>query len=199
MKLWNIAPGKPDFNPAAIEQMGLSQLVTQVLLSRGFETAEEVKQFFSTAPVLHDPFLLKDMDKAVGRIEKALLNEELIAVYGDYDCDGVTSTIVLCSYLESRGAQVLYYIPDRADEGYGLNANAVQALKDQGVGLVITVDNGISAVEEIALANQLGLDVVVTDHHTAPQVLPNAVAVVDPKQPGLPLPQQSPCGGRGGV
>ena len=132
---------------------------------------------------LSDPFLLKDMDKAAARITRAVDNMEKIAVYGDYDADGVTSTAMLYSYLETRGADVIFYIPQREGEGYGMNMGAVEYLKEQGVSLIVTVDNGISSVQEVARANELGIDVVVTDHHRPQAILPDAVAVVDAYRP----------------
>lgn len=130
-----------------------------------------------------DPFLLYDMDKAAARINKAVENMERIAVYGDYDADGITATAMVYSYLETRGADVLYYIPQREGEGYGMNLSAVEYLAQQGVQLIITVDNGISSVEEVARARALNVDVVITDHHRPQAVLPEAVAVVDAYRP----------------
>lgn len=124
------------------------------------------------------------MDKAAARITRAVDNMEKIAVYGDYDADGVTSTAMLYSYLETRGADVIFYIPQREGEGYGMNIGAVEYLKEQGVTLIVTVDNGISSVQEVARANELGIDVVVTDHHRPQEILPDAVAVVDAYRPG---------------
>ena len=123
---------------------------------------------------------MADMDLAVERIRKAIYNDEKIAIYGDYDCDGITSTALLYSYLENQGADIIYYIPEREAEGYGLNKEAVKILKDNEVNLIITVDNGITAMEEIEYASELGMDVVVTDHHQPRDIIPNAVAVVDP-------------------
>ena len=127
-----------------------------------------------------DPFGYADMDKAAERVRKAFDSGERICVYGDYDCDGVTATVLLYSYFEDSGADVLYYIPDRYNEGYGLNKKAVERIRKAGASLIVTVDNGISAIDEIAYAKSIGLDVVVTDHHTPRPELPDAVAVVDP-------------------
>ncbi len=120
------------------------------------------------------------MDKAVARIRQAAKDGERVAVYGDYDCDGIMSTVLLYSYLESMGVDVCYYIPDRDREGYGMNKNALKQIHDYGVSLVVTVDNGVTALEEVDYAVSIGLDVVVTDHHKPRDVLPRAVAVVDP-------------------
>lgn len=127
-----------------------------------------------------DPFEFMDMDKAVARVKAAIDSYEKICVYGDYDADGVTSTALMYLYLENCGANVIYYIPDRNGEGYGLNVAAIDKLRNEGVSLIITVDNGISAFSEVAHAKSLGIDTVITDHHQPPKVLPDAVAVVDP-------------------
>ena len=139
---------------------------------------------------LHDPMLLRDMDRAVERMERALAGNEYIAVYGDYDVDGITSTCLLTRFLSSRGARVIPYIPDRLEEGYGLNREAVELLADKGVTLIVTVDCGITAVEEARYAASLGLDVIITDHHECKDELPQAVAVVDPhrRDCGYPFP-----------
>lgn len=120
------------------------------------------------------------MDKAVERIENAIEKGERICVFGDYDADGVTSTTLMYSYLSSRNADVIYYIPDRVSEGYGMNCDAIKKLGEQGVKLIVTVDNGISAIEEIEYAKTLSIDCVVTDHHKVGDTLPDAIAVVDP-------------------
>lgn len=164
-------------------QCGESEYLCRLLLARGYNTPELVSGFLSEQGELSDPYLLKDMDKAVRRIRAAVEEGEMIAIYGDYDADGVTSTVVLFSYLESIGADVRYYIPTRGGEGYGLNKHAVDAIAKMGITLMITVDNGITAVEEIAYAAALGVDVVVTDHHRPKERLPDAVAIVDPYRP----------------
>lgn len=137
---------------------------------------------------------MADMNLAVDRIRKAIYNEEKIAIYGDYDCDGITSTALLYSYLENQGADIIYYIPERDSEGYGLNKEAVKLLKNNDVNLIITVDNGVTAMEEIDYASALGMDVVVTDHHQPRDVLPNAVAVVDPHRKDCPSGLTYLCG-----
>lgn len=159
-------------------EYGLPSIIADVLASRGL-SAPEATQLLGEQQ-LDDPFLLPDMKKAVARIEKAMQEGEQIAVYGDYDCDGVTSTVILYNYLFSMGARVLYYIPDRLDEGFGMNQGAVDVLHEKGVKLIVTVDNGTSALAEIAYAKTLGIDVVVTDHHQPGPVLPDAVAIVNP-------------------
>lgn len=159
-------------------EYGLPSIIADILASRGL-SAPEAAQLLGEQQ-LDDPFLLPDMKKAVSRIEKAMQDGEQIAVYGDYDCDGVTSTVILYSYLFSMGARVIYYIPDRLDEGFGMNQGAVDILHEKGVNLIVTVDNGTSALAEITYAKTLGIDVVVTDHHQPGPVLPDAVAIVNP-------------------
>lgn len=163
-------------------EQGIPALLADILAARGFG-ADYVAALLTDDGSLEDPFLLPDMQIAVDRIEKAIESGEKIAVYGDYDCDGVTSTVILYSYLQSMGADVCYYIPDRLDEGFGMNRGAVDHLHEQGVTLIITVDNGTSALDEVAYAGELGMDVVVTDHHIPGPELPKAVAVVNPHRP----------------
>ena len=148
---------------------------------RGVDQEEEIRDLLSGGQ-LSDPFLMKDMDKAVERIRRAIDDFEKIAVYGDYDADGVTATSILFTYLEAVGADVIYYIPQREGEGYGMNLHAVETLHQEGVTLIITVDNGIASVNEVERAAQLGIDVVVTDHHRPQERIPSAYAVVDAYQ-----------------
>ncbi|MCI1964568.1 MAG: single-stranded-DNA-specific exonuclease RecJ [Oscillospiraceae bacterium] len=176
MKKWKICRCDESAASQIQDEMNLPRSVAMLLAARGLKN---VLQEPSSSP-FSDPFLLPDMQKAADRINRALDGFEKIAVYGDYDADGVTATSMLYSYLESCGGNVIYYIPEREGEGYGLNLGAVDALHAQGVNLIVTVDNGISSVDEITHANQLGIDTVVTDHHHPGDVLPPAVAVVDP-------------------
>lgn len=152
-----------------------------LLTIRGICDPMEAEEFLSDECVLQNPMSFVDMDKAVERIHKAIEQGEKIAIFGDYDCDGVTSTAVLYTYLISVGADVCYRLPTR-DEGYGISKSAVDELHEKKINLIITVDNGISAYDEVEYANSLGIDTVVTDHHLPPEKLPNAVAVVDPKR-----------------
>lgn len=188
MRKWTVSQLNKDQALSVSESMGIPMLLAVLLYIRGYKTPEEIEKFLSEEPAFYDPMLIKDMDKAVDRIKKAIEEGEKICVYGDYDADGVTATSLLFSYLESVGADVIYYIPSRAEEGYGMNIDAITQLSVEGVKLIVTVDNGVSAVEEIAYANSLGLDTVITDHHTVPDVLPDAVAVVDPHQEDCPSP-----------
>ncbi|MGI5893431.1 MAG: single-stranded-DNA-specific exonuclease RecJ [Candidatus Merdivicinus sp.] len=154
-------------------------IVADILTARGI-TPVEAEDFFQTDHEPEDPFLLPDMAQAVARLEKALAEGERITIYGDYDCDGVTATVILYQYLQSMGANVDWYIPERLDEGYGLNRTALEEIQARGTTLVVTVDNGISALEEVAYAGELGMEVVITDHHQVGKELPGAVAVVNP-------------------
>ncbi len=168
------------------ESMDIPMLLSVLLCIRGFTDEEKISEFLSEEPLFSDPFLIKDMDKATDRIRIAIDNFEKICIYGDYDADGVTATALLYSYLDSVGANVTYYIPSRAEEGYGMNREAITQLFAEGVSLIVTVDNGISAYDEIAYAKSLGVDTVVTDHHTVPEVIPKASAVVDLHQEDCP-------------
>ena len=173
----------------------LSPLLMRALRARGAETPEAIERFLDPSPAgFHDPFLLPDMDKAVERIRLALDTRERICVFGDYDVDGICSTAMLTDYFRSVGADVVYHIPSRSEEGYGMSAAAVERLYEQGVGLIITVDNGISASNEIARCRELGIDVVVTDHHIPPGELPECSAVVCHTVPGSRYPASILCG-----
>lgn len=180
-----VASGDRQLAREIAEECDIDELVALVLVARGFCDPFEVEEFLSDDQQLCDPFELIDMDKAVERISAALDKGEKICVYGDYDADGVTSTAMLYTYLKSKGADVIYIVPER-EENYGLNRNAVDRMKTQGVSLMITVDNGISALDEIDYANSKGIDVVVTDHHLPQGELPKAVAVVDPHREDCP-------------
>ncbi|TJY41412.1 single-stranded-DNA-specific exonuclease RecJ [Cohnella pontilimi] len=176
-------------------RLGIPLLVARVLLSRGW-SEEEAARFFRPADeeALEDPLLMKGMPEAAERIRRAIAAGERIRVYGDYDADGVTSTALMIRLFSVLGASFDTYIPHRSLEGYGLNLLAIDAAAEAGVSLIVTVDNGISAVEQIAYARKKGIDVVVTDHHEPPAVLPEAVALVNPKQPGCPYPFKGLCG-----
>ncbi len=180
---------------AALEEAGIPALPALVLSARGIDTPEKAREFLAGGPErLEDPLLLRDMDRAVERIRRAVEQGELVAVYGDYDVDGITSTCLLTSFLRSRGADVVPYIPDRMEEGYGLSCAAVDTLHAQGVTLIVTVDCGITAVEEARHAVELGMDLVITDHHECKEELPAALAVVDPRRGDCPYPFKSLAG-----
>ena len=172
---------------------GCGVLLRRVLAARGCKDAAAAHQLLEPSVDLSDPFLLRDMDKAVARIEQAIEAEEPIVIYGDYDVDGISATAILYECLSSQGAHVRCKLPTRGS-GYGLTRPALEALARKGFTLVITVDNGISAVEEAACAKELGLDLVITDHHLPGETLPDAVAVVDPKRADDESPFKNLCG-----
>ena len=193
---WRIAEPHPEA-AARLTAAGYPCLVSAVLASRGIATAEEAAAFLEHEQRLtYSPFLMADMDKAVERVQRALADHERIAVFGDYDVDGITATCILVDYLQNRGADVLHYIPRRIEDGYGLSVDAIEGLYRKGTRLLITVDCGITGVEEVDFANSLGMDVVVTDHHECKETLPRAVAVVDPHRPdcGYPFKHLAGCG-----
>ncbi len=178
-KKWIVSECDKDLAAEIAENCGVDPFAAYLLVARGF-TDEFLVESFLYDTDISDPFTLPDMDKACERIKSAIDSNEKITIFGDYDADGVTSTALLYSYLSKNGANVDYYIPDRAGEGYGMSISAIESLKERGTSLIITVDNGISAIEEIEKAKELSIDVVVTDHHQVGEVLPDAVAVVDP-------------------
>ena len=187
-KQWQVAAPCPE-GQQVLERAGLSPLLAGLLAARGITRPEEARRLLTPArEPIPDPMLLKDMDRAVDRVRLALERGESIAVYGDYDVDGITATCLLTRFLTARGGNVTPYIPSRMGEGYGLNAEAVHILARRQISLILTVDCGITAVEETALAASLGLDVVITDHHACKEVLPAAAAVVDPHRPDCPYP-----------
>lgn len=163
-------------------------IIARILANRGIRTKEEARKFFNPEwDDLYDPFLMKGMEKAVDRIVRALDHERMF-VFGDYDVDGITGVSMLYLFLKEQGAEVTFYIPDRIQEGYGLSEIGVREAERKGATLMITVDCGITATHEVNLANQLGIDVIVTDHHEQGQNLPNALAILNPKQEGCPYP-----------
>ncbi|MDN6640232.1 MAG: single-stranded-DNA-specific exonuclease RecJ [Tetragenococcus sp.] len=167
-----------------LKEEGLPHFLGQLLWQRGITTTQAMKTFFHPSlDNLYDPFLLFDMEKAITRVQKALENEEKILIYGDYDADGITSTALMKETLELLGADVCYYLPNRFKDGYGPNVEVYKEKIAAGVQLILTVDNGVSGHEAIDFANQQGVDVIVTDHHELPQVLPEAYAIVHPRHP----------------
>ena len=191
--IWNEA--KPDvYAVNALVGGGYSPLSAMVLASRGMKTPQQAGKYLDCNCPLPDPFLLTDMDLAAGRVAAAMLRNEKIAVFGDYDVDGITATCLLTDYLRKNGAQVVSYIPGRLEEGYGLNSIALHQLHSEGVRLIITVDCGITAIAEGALCRELGMDLVITDHHECKDTLPQAVAVVDPHRPDGGYPHKNLSG-----
>lgn len=164
-------------------EYGISNLLAKILVNKNLIKKEDIDLFLKpTRHDFHNPYLMPDMALAVDRIIKAINNKEKILIYGDYDVDGITSITVVKNFLLERGANVTQYIPNRLNEGYGLNKDAIKKISDDAVNLIITVDCGISGIEEVDYANSLGLEVIVTDHHEVGEVLPNAIAVVDAKR-----------------
>ena len=182
-KKWEVCKENKNDIDKISKENGLSNLISSILASRGIIEKEDVREFLNpTRDDFHDPFLMPDMEKAVDRILKAIQTQEKTIIYGDYDVDGITSITVLKKFLEERNLQVGEYIPNRLNEGYGLNKEAVKKIAEQGYKLIITVDCGISCIEEIKYATELGLEVIVTDHHEPAEELPKCLAVVDAKR-----------------
>ena len=178
----------------ALVGSGYAPLAAMVLASRGMEDDHQARAYLDCNAPLLDPFLLTDMDKAAGRVGLAMSRGEKIAVFGDYDVDGITATCLLTDFLRRHGADAVSYIPGRLEEGYGLNPIAIHQLHDEGVKLIVTVDCGITAVSEAELCRQLGIDLVITDHHECKQTLPAAAAVVDPHRPDGGYPHKNLSG-----
>ena len=180
---WLVAEHDEMMTQQLANALKTSPLCAKLLINRGYEKPEAAKAFVAKSDsFLYDPYLLKDIKSAVSRIRSAIENQEKITIYGDYDVDGVTSASILYMYLREHGADVDYYIPTRESEGYGLNTGAFRMIKDKGTSLVITVDTGITAIDEISYANEIGLDIVVTDHHQCRPELPKCCAVVNPRR-----------------
>ena len=190
MKSWFVK--KPDYRLQEVlsRELNISPIIAQVLINRGITDASSAIKFLkSDLNALHDPFLLKDMDKAVFRIREAIRKKEKILIYGDYDVDGITGVALLMLVLKNLGADVHYYIPHRVEEGYGLNREAIFNAHKTGVNLLISVDCGISAFEEVDYLNELGMDAVITDHHKPKDsLIPKAFAVINPLRDGCPYP-----------
>ncbi len=190
---WNVS----DYDAGAAQQLcaaGVSPLTACVLCSRGYDTPEKALSFLTSDEPLHEPMLLQGIAQAAARVRTAMDRGETIAVYGDYDVDGITATCLLTDFLRRAGARCVSYIPGRIEEGYGLNETAIRQLSDAGVSLIVTVDCGITAMVEAELCTSLGIDLVVTDHHECKSGLPRACAVVDPHQPGCSYPNPGLAG-----
>ncbi len=194
IKRWQIAPRVSSLVLARFAERQLNPLIVQILYNRGITTPEQASAFLSPDSLIGNPFQLAGMHQAVDRIRRAIRAGEAMAVYGDFDVDGVTATVLLVQTLVSLGAKVKPYIPHRIDEGYGLNKDALQQLKDQGVRVVITVDCGVRSLDEVAFGKQIGLDMIITDHHAPGAELPDAFAVINPKQQHCPYPSKELSG-----
>lgn len=193
-KKWEVKPVDRIKAKELALECEVEPIVALISASRGYTDPTDLEQFLSDEPYFADAYELKDIMHAADIINLKISENKKIAVYGDYDCDGVTATALMYKYLNGRGADCIYYIPDRFNEGYGMNCDAVRHLKALGVDTIITVDNGISCFNEIELANELGMTVVVTDHHIPPELLPNAAAIVDPHQKDCPSTFKAICG-----
>lgn len=195
IKKWEFYNSDEKLVDEICERYNLNKVIGKIIVNRHVVNDEDVRIFITpTRDDFHNPFLFKGMDIAVDRIIKAINNKEKILIYGDYDVDGITSTTVLKKYLMDRGISVDTYIPNRLHEGYGLNKNAIDTIKERNIDLIITVDCGISAIEEVNYAINLGMDVIVTDHHEVGEKLPNALAVIDAKRKDNTYPFRSLAG-----
>ena len=192
MKKWEISRVREEHADEIVsisEALGVSSLTGALMYNRGLRTSEAARAFINKeTDAFYDPFLMRDMDKAVDAVNKALSERRKIAIYGDYDVDGVTSVSVMYLYLKSLGADVRYYIPSRSSEGYGVNTDAVNSLAQEGVSLIITVDTGITAAQEIEYAKGVGVDFIVTDHHECHAEMPQALATINPHRPDCEYP-----------
>jgi len=181
--IWRLRESKEDLVSNIANKHQLSTIMATILANRNIVRDEEIKRFLHVdRDKFHDPYAMKDMDLATARIMKAIENREKITIYGDYDVDGMTSTSILYMYLKENDVQVDYYIPNRLEEGYGVNNDALKYIHDGGTSLVITVDTGITAVTQVDYAKEIGLDIIITDHHECQEKIPDAIAVVDPKR-----------------
>ena len=170
-------------------ELGVDRVIATLLVERGVRTFDEARRFFRPSlEHLHDPFEMKDMDKAVERIEKALRAKERIMVYGDYDVDGTSAVAVVYGFLHTLTDNIDFYIPDREKEGYGISFEGVDYAKETGVKLIIALDCGIKAIEQVDYASEAGIDFIIGDHHLPGEEIPKAVAVLDPKRVDCPYP-----------
>lgn len=193
-KHWNLRKLNKDLASDIANRYSLDPFSALLLIQRGLDTPEKLDVFLDSSEELEDPFHLPDMQKAVDRIDRAIFEGERICIYGDYDCDGVTSTAILYTYLETQGADVTYMLPNRMKDGYGLNMNVVDRMKEIGTQLVVTVDNGIAAIDEADKIYDLGMELVITDHHLEGDRLPRAEAIVDPHRRDCSCPFEDYCG-----
>lgn len=181
-KTWNLRKYDNDLVKKIQDTYNVSEIMAKLMIARDIEFNEIGSFLNGSLDDLKDPYELKDMEKLVERIDKAIKNNEKICIYGDYDVDGITSITIMYQFLTKLGAHVMYYLPDRLIEGYGINNNALDEIKSKGVSLVITVDCGITAIAEVEHAKEIGLDICITDHHECAEVLPDAIAIVNPKR-----------------
>mgnify|MGYP001942351667 CR=1 FL=1 len=198
MYVWKSVPEADEADIANLRELiNVNSILANILLQRGISDFEEAKEFFRPdLKTLHDPFLMKDMDLAVKRIQEAISKDEKILIYGDYDVDGTTAVALLYSFLKTIHSKIDYYIPDRYQEGYGISEKGVRYAAEEGFGLVIALDCGIKAVENVALAKELSVDFIICDHHTPGEELPPAIAILDAKRKdcNYPYKELSGCG-----
>ncbi len=193
---WRVVP-EPDSKivTSLAESLNIEPLISKLLVNRGVHTYEQARQFFRPSlQDLHDPFLMKDMDLAVNRIEKAILNDEHILIFGDYDVDGTTSVSLVYSYLKKIYPKVSTYIPDRYTEGYGISYQGIDFASDNDIGLIVALDCGIKAVDKVDYATEKGIDFIICDHHRPGNVVPKATAILNPKQDTCSYPYDELCG-----
>ena len=193
---WTLKPKPDSYKVAALaSQLKVEELIATLLVQRGIETFDQARQFFRPSlDDLHNPYLMKDMDKAVERIEKAIANNENILVFGDYDVDGTTAVSLVSSYLKSYYKNVATYIPDRYDEGYGISYKGIDFAHDNDFSLIIALDCGVKAIDKVQYANEKGIDFIICDHHRPGDKLPDAIAILDPKRDDCEYPFKELCG-----
>jgi single-stranded-DNA-specific exonuclease len=178
-----------------MDEFQIPEIVARAMINRGVDTVPKVRIYLEdNLDLLHDAYLLKGMDKAVERIQKAILNKDKICVYGDYDVDGITSTAIMIRTLEKLAADAVYYIPNRIEDGYGLGISSMDKIKALGVSLIVTVDCGIRSVEVVAYAKGLEMEVIITDHHECEGELPDAFCIINPHQDDCNYPYNSLAG-----
>ena len=181
MKTWICCNISEDEAERISKQAGISKLAAKVFLSRGINDDNIINDFLNpTLECLHDPFLMKDMDKAVERLIQAIEGGDRIVIYGDYDVDGITATSILYDFLKKKEAYVDYYIPDRIEEGYGISEEGIDKICESGSDVILTVDCGIAAIDEVNYAKSKGMDIIITDHHECKDIIPEALALVNP-------------------
>ena len=194
-KRWNILAANPATVQSLQASLKIHPILCELLAQRGIDSFEAAKKFFRPSlEHLHDPWLMKDMDKAVKRIEDAVMNQDSILVFGDYDVDGTTSVATLYQFLKKLTPQVDYYIPHRYKEGYGVSKIGIDYAKQTGIQLIISVDCGIKSIELVEYAQQLGIDFIICDHHLPDAILPPAIAILNPKQKDCHYPCKDLCG-----
>ena len=193
---WTIKPKPSEDKIKHLAQaLHVEDFVATLLVQRGIETFEDAKNFFRPSlDHLHDPYLMKDMDKAVARIEEAIENQENILIFGDYDVDGTTAVSLVSSYLKTYYPNIATYIPDRYDEGYGISFKGIDFADDNGISLIIALDCGIKSLDHVAYAKERNIDFIICDHHRPGQNLPEAIAVLDPKRDDCNYPYDELCG-----